>query len=254
MQFIRYERNDTISYGVLEGEAISPLTGDPFGKFARGARSLTLGEVKRLSPCTPGKIIGVTQNFTDRARESGASTPGVPRLFFKPPSSVIGPEAEIVLPPQSQHVEYGAELAVVIGHTARLVSPEDAPRYILGYTCVNDVTARDLIDADGLWARGKGFDTFCPLGPVIDTTVDPRDALIVCRVNGSTRQMTSMHDLLFSVPQLIAFISSVMTLLPGDVILTGTPAGAGPLAEGDVVEVEIEGIGVLRNPVKTTAD
>jgi 2-keto-4-pentenoate hydratase/2-oxohepta-3-ene-1,7-dioic acid hydratase in catechol pathway len=251
MQFVRYHKNDSVSYGVLEGEAISPLTGDPFGKFVRGARSLSVTDVQRLAPCVPGKIIGVAKNYLDRARESGGGAPATPLLFLKSPSAVIGPEAAIVLPPQAQQVEYGAELAVVIGHTARLVSPEDAPRYILGYTCANDVTARDLIEADGLWARGKGFDTFCPLGPVIDTTLEPRDALITCRVNGATRQMTSTHDMVFSVPQLIAFISSAMTLLPGDVILTGTPGGAGPLAAGDVVEVEIEGVGVLRNKVES---
>ena len=249
MQFIRYQYKDHVHYGVLEGEAISPLTGDPYGKFTRGPRSVKLSAVTLLAPCTPSKIIGVTRNYADRARESGEATSDVPQIFFKPPSAVIGPEAAIVLPPQSQNVEFSAELAVVIGHTTRLVSPEDAPRYILGYTCANDVTALDLLEADGLWARGKGFDTFCPLGPAIDTTVEPRDALITCRVNGATRQMTGTHDLLFSVPQLIAFISSVMTLLPGDVILTGTPAGTGPLADGDVVEVEVEGIGVLRNTV-----
>jgi 2-keto-4-pentenoate hydratase/2-oxohepta-3-ene-1,7-dioic acid hydratase in catechol pathway len=251
MQFIRYQLKESISYGLLEGDTLSPLTRDPFGSFGREPRTLAVGEVMLLAPCTPSKIIGVVNNFADRARESGGAVSPVPRLFLKPPSTVIGPEAAIVLPPQSQQAEFSAELAVVISQTVRFVSPEDAPRYILGYTCANDVTARDLIEPDGLWTRAKGFDTFCPLGPTIATLVEPRDALITCRLNGATRQMASTHDMLFSVPQLIAFISSVMTLLPGDVILTGTPGGAGPLADGDVVEVEIEGIGMLRNKVES---
>lgn len=253
MRFIRYRHGDTLHYGLLEGDDILPLEGDPFGGYARGPRSLKLAEVTLLAPCAPSKIIGVVNNFADRVRETGLAISPVPLLFLKPPTTVIRPEAPILLPPQSQQVEYGAELAVVMGRVARWVSPDEAPRHILGYTCANDVTARDLIEADGLWARGKGFDSFCPLGPLIATTLDPADALITCRVNGAPRQMTSTHDMLFSVAQLVAFISSVMTLLPGDVILTGTPGGAGLLNDGDVVDVEIEGLGVLRNPVKSAA-
>jgi 2-keto-4-pentenoate hydratase/2-oxohepta-3-ene-1,7-dioic acid hydratase in catechol pathway len=249
MQFIRYQKDGAISYGLLEGEAIRPLAGDLFGEYTRGPRALTLGEVRLLTPCTPGKIIAVGNNFADRAREAGLPSPTLPLIFLKPPSALIGPDDAIVLPPQSQQVEHGAELAVVMGRRARWLSPEDAPRFILGYTCGNDVTARDIVEAEGLWTRGKSFDTFCPLGPLIQTALDPTEVLITCKVNGQTRQMTSTHDMLFSVPQLVAFISSVMTLLPGDVILMGTPAGAGPLVEGDVVEVEVEGVGVLKNTV-----
>lgn len=250
MQFLRYRKDETVSYGLLDGELVTPLQGDPFGPYTRGAPALPLAEVTLLAPCTPGKIVGVMNNFLDRAREAGAGPPSLPLLFLKPSTAVVRPEATILLPPQSQQVEYGAALAVVMGRVARLITPEEAPQYILGYTCANDVTASDLVEADGSVTRGKSFDTFCPLGPVINSTLDPADALITCRVNGAVRQLTSTHDMLFTVPQLVAFVSSVMTLLPGDVILTGTPGGAGPLANGDVVEVEIEGIGVLRNPVK----
>jgi len=249
MLFIRYRHADAVAYGLLEGETVIPIEGDPFGAYARKANPLPLTEVTLLAPVTPSKIIGVINNFTDRAREQGRAVSGVPQIFLKPPTTVIRPEAAILLPPQSQQVEYGAELAVIISRVARWVSPDEASQYILGYTCANDITARDISDADGSPARSKAFDTFCPLGPVISTTLDPSDALVTGRLNGATRQMTSTHDLLYSVPQVVAFISSVMTLLPGDVILTGTPSGAGTLAVGDVVEVEIEGIGLLRNKV-----
>ncbi len=249
MRVIRYRHHEQIAYGLVEGETVTSLDGDPFGVYQRKAQTHRLAEVTLLAPCAPSKIIGVTNNYIDRARETGAPPTTVPALFLKPPTAVIRPEAPIVLPPQAQRVEYSAELAVVMGRVARWVSPAEAPQYILGYTCANDVTARDLIEADGLLTRGKSFDTFCPLGPHILTTLDPEDALVTCRVNGAVRQMTSTHDMLFSAAQLVAFVSSVMTLLPGDVLLTGTPAGAGPLADGDVVEVEIDGLGVLRNPV-----
>ena len=237
MRFVRYRHKESVGYGLWDGATVSPLAGEPFGAYRRGPAALAAAEVTLLAPVTPGKIVAVGNNFADRAREAGLPAPTVPLLFLKPPSAVIGPGEAIVLPPQSQRVEHGAELAVVIGRPARWVSPEDALGCVLGYTCANDVTARDIVEAEGLWTRGKSFDTFCPLGPAVDTLLDPADVLITCRVGGQTRQMTSTHDMLFSVPQLIAFISSVMTLLPGDVILTGTPAGAGPLLPGDEVEV-----------------
>jgi 2-keto-4-pentenoate hydratase/2-oxohepta-3-ene-1,7-dioic acid hydratase in catechol pathway len=249
MHLIRYQKEDAVHYGYLDGERVGRISGDVFGEFVRGRRVGVLSEVKLLAPCVPSKIIGVTQNFADRLREEGGDAPSLPSLFLKPPSSLIGPDEAIVLPPQSEQVEFGAELAVVIGRRARWVTPEDAPKVVLGYTCANDVTARDLLDADGRWARAKGFDTFCALGPSIATGLDLAERLITCAVNGETRQMSSTHDMLFTIPQIVAFVSSVMTLLPGDVLLTGTPAGAGRLAAGDVVEVEIEGIGKLRNPV-----
>jgi 2-keto-4-pentenoate hydratase/2-oxohepta-3-ene-1,7-dioic acid hydratase in catechol pathway len=177
--------------------------------------------------------------------------PEIPLLFLKPISAVIGPGDNIVLPPQSKQVEHEGELAVVIGRTGRWIAAEEAREYIFGYTVADDVTARDLQRRDGQWTRGKGFDTFCPLGPWIETDLDPADVLVQTRVNGEMRQMASTREMMFSVEQLIAFISSVMTLEPGDVILTGTPAGIGPLKHGDVVEVTVEGIGSLSNPVVT---
>lgn len=248
MQFVRFRHRDQIGYGVLEGEAVNPLAGDPFGPLSRAGRGLPLSAVTLLAPVVPGKIVSAGGNFAARAAEAP-----LPALVLKPPSAVIGPEAAIVLPPQSRQVEHGAGLAVVIGRPARWVAPEEALGHVLGYTCANDVTARDLAEADGQATRAKAFDTFCPLGPVIATTLDPVDALISCRVNGHTRQLASTHDLRLSVAELIAYVSSIMTLLPGDVLLTGSPPGAAGLQAGDQVEVEIEGVGVLRNPVQAAA-
>jgi 2-keto-4-pentenoate hydratase/2-oxohepta-3-ene-1,7-dioic acid hydratase in catechol pathway len=197
----------------------------------------------------PGKIICIGRNYVEHAREHNAEVPETPLLFLKPPSSVIGPGDKIILPPQSQQVEHEGELAVVIGRRGRWIPMEQALDYVLGYTIGNDVTARDLQRRDGQWTRGKGFDTFCPLGPWIDTDFDPADALLTCRVNAEIRQMATIRDMVFTIPQLITFISSVMTLEPGDVILTGTPAGVGPMVAGDTVTVEIEGLGELKNPV-----
>ncbi len=265
MKLVRYQKREELRYhwprrskpaepetpyGWLEGEKVYELVGDPFGDCARGRTVGELAAVKLLAPCVPTKIVGLTRNFADRVRESGLNAPALPTLFLKPPSAVVGPEAAIRLPPQSQQVEYGAELAVVMGKQAYGVPPEEALLYVHGYTCANDVTAQDLVTADGLWARGKGFDTFCALGPCVATGLDPAELLITCKVNGVTRQMSSTHDMLFAVPQVVAFISSIMTLMPGDVILTGTPAGSGKMEAGDVVEIEIEGIGTLRNTAK----
>jgi 2-keto-4-pentenoate hydratase/2-oxohepta-3-ene-1,7-dioic acid hydratase in catechol pathway len=185
----------------------------------------------------------------EHAREHGNEVPDVPLIFLKPPTSLIGPGATILLPPQSERVEHEGELVIVIGRGGRHIEPADAADYILGYTIGNDVTARDLQRRDNQWTRAKGFDTFCPLGPWIDTEFDPTDALVTCHVNGEMRQMGSTHDMVFQPPQLIAFISSFMTLEPGDVIMTGTPAGVGPLLPGDTVEVKIEGLGSLSNRV-----
>jgi 2-keto-4-pentenoate hydratase/2-oxohepta-3-ene-1,7-dioic acid hydratase in catechol pathway len=174
-------------------------------------------------------------------------------LFLKPPSSLLASGEEIELPPQSEQIEHEAELAVVIGRRARWISPDQAGDYIFGYTAANDVTARDLQQRDGQWTRAKGFDTFCPLGPWIETELDPADLRILCRVNGQVRQLASTQDMIFSVPNLVAYISSIMSLYPGDVILTGTPAGVGRLEAGDQVEIEVQGIGVLRNRVAAAA-
>jgi len=250
MQLVRYQQASETHFGYLDGDRVGSLTGDIFGEFVRHRRKTLLAEVTLLAPVEPGKIIGVENNFVDRLREMGLPTPDLPRIYLRPPSAVVGPGEAICLPPQSQKVEYAAELAVVIGKRARRVTPDEALQFVRGYTCANDVTARDLVELDGVRARAKSFDATCPLGPNITTGLDPTELLITCKVNGETKQMSSTHDMLFNVPQVVAFVSSIMTLLPGDVLLMGTPAGAGLLADGDMVEVEIEGIGKLGNPAK----
>ena len=197
----------------------------------------------------PSKIVCVGRNYADHARELGNEAPSEPIIFLKPPSAVLAPGGRIVRPPQSQRVDFEGELALVIGREARHVSEGNWRDYVAGYTCANDVTARDLQKKDVQFTRGKGFDTFCPIGPWIETDLDPSSLRIVTRVNGETRQDGNTSQMIFSCGVIIAFITSVMTLLPGDVILTGTPAGVGPLDGGDTVEVEIEGIGTLRNVV-----
>lgn len=253
MRFVRYK---TISgddqYGwVLDGQ-IGPVEGTILGEFRRKEANLPLDSMQLLAPILPSKIVCVGRNYVAHAEEHDLEVPELPLLFLKPPSSIIGPNAPIVIPPQSQQVEHEAELAVVIGKRGRWIPLDEAFEYILGFTIAIDITARDLQRKDGQWTRGKGFDTFCPLGPWIETDFDPADALITCHVNGEMRQMASTRDMVFSVRKLIAFTSSVMTMEPGDVLLTGTPSGVGPLHPHDVVEVTIEGIGSLRNPVAPT--
>ena len=226
------------------------IEGDIHGEYRRLEADLPLAEVKLLAPIQPTKILCLGRNYAEHAREHDVEVPKVPLIFMKPPSSIIDPGDTIVLPPQSQQVEHEAELVVVIGKRGRNVIAEEAQKLILGYTVGNDVTARDLQRSDGQWTRAKGFDTFCPFGPWIDTDFDPSDALITCRVNGQMRQLTSTRDMVFSIGVLIAYASSVMTLEPGDLLFTGTPAGVSQLKVGDVVEVEIDGLGVLKNPVK----
>lgn len=250
MRFVRYQYAlEAPRYGWMMEGAVGPVDGTPFGEYRRMSASLPLEAVRLLAPVEPSKIICVGRNYPEHAREHGNEVPQIPLLFLKPPSAVIGPGANIVLPPQSQQVEHEAELAVIIGKTGRWIPIERAGEFIFGYTIANDVTARDLQRRDGQWTRSKGFDTFCPLGPWIETGLDPADTLITCRVSNAIRQMASTREMVFTVPQLVTFASSIMTLAPGDVILTGTPAGVGPLAGGDTVEITIEGIGSLRNPV-----
>jgi 2-keto-4-pentenoate hydratase/2-oxohepta-3-ene-1,7-dioic acid hydratase in catechol pathway len=255
MRIIRYRQGSQPSqFGwVLEdstGIMVGAIEGSPFGAFRRMDADLELTKVQLQAPVMPGKIICVGRNYAEHAKEHHVELPEIPLIFLKPPSSVIGPEETIVLPPQSQQVEHEAELVVVIGKRGRWIAPEQAPDHIMGYTAGNDVTARDLQNRDGQWTRSKGFDTFCSIGPWIETEFDPSDSLINCHVNGEMRQMSSTRDMVFNVRQIIAFVSSIMTLEPGDILMTGTPAGVGPLNAGDVVEVSIEGIGTLRNTVK----
>jgi len=209
---------------------------------------LAIEDVELLAPCLPSKIVCVGLNYTEHARELKMELPDEPILFLKPPSAAIGPGAEIVVPESSQRVDYEGELGVVIGKRCKSIAANEAQKYILGYTCFNDVTARDLQQKDGQWTRAKSFDSFAPFGPWI-ASIDPLDADIQTRVNGVMKQRSNTSDLIFGVPKLIEFISQVMTLEPGDVIATGTPPGVGRLEKGDMVEVEIEGIGVLKNKV-----
>ncbi len=251
MRIVRYQEQDEApKYGWLLDDKVGGVSGDLFGRYRRREAKTPLADVKLAAPCEPGKIICVGRNYVEHAKELGNEVPKVPLIFFKPPSSVLPGGGTIVLPPQSNQVEHEAELVAVIGKRGRNVLAEQAKKHILGYTIGNDVTARDLQKADGQWTRAKGFDTFCPFGPWIDTDFDPSDAVVTCRVNGQMRQMASTRDMVFSVGTLIAFISSVMTLEPGDLIFTGTPAGVGPLKNGDTVEVEIDGLGSLSNPVR----
>jgi len=251
-RFVRLATDSNPRWGVVESERVCALIGDPFTTWERGEEIGTLNTLALLAPVAPTKIVCVGRNYPAHAAEHAAEVPAEPLLFFKPPSSVIGPGAAIVLTPQSRQVEYEAELAVVIGRRCRNVKPEEAWHYVLGVTCGNDVTARDLQRRDDQWTRAKGFDTFCPLGPWLVTGVreeDVADLQVICRVNGEVHQRGRTSEMVFSPAQLIAYTSAIMTLEPGDVIMTGTPAGVGPITAGDVVEVEVEGIGVLRNPV-----
>jgi 2-keto-4-pentenoate hydratase/2-oxohepta-3-ene-1,7-dioic acid hydratase in catechol pathway len=250
MRFVRYQvKNEPPNYGWFFEDKVGPVDGSLFGEFRRLESDLPLETLHLLAPVVPSKILCVGRNYAAHAKESQAELPEVPLLFLKPPSSIIGPGETILLLPQSQQVEHEAELVVVIGKQGRWIPLEQAQNYILGYTIGNDVTARDLQRRDGQWTRGKGFDTFCPVGPWIETEFDPADAIITCHVNGEMRQMASTRDMVFRVNQLIAFASSVMTLLPGDILFTGTPAGVGPLMPGDIVEATIDGLGTLSNPV-----
>jgi 2-keto-4-pentenoate hydratase/2-oxohepta-3-ene-1,7-dioic acid hydratase in catechol pathway len=250
MRFVRYQTGqDVPRFGWVYEDKIGPIEGAPYGEFRRLEAEIPMHMVRLLAPVQPGKIICVGRNYAEHAREQNVEVPEIPLLFLKPPSAVIGPGESIVLPPQSRQVEHEGELAVVIGRKGRWIQADEALEYVLGYTVANDVTARDLQRRDGQWTRGKGFDTFCPLGPWIETELDPADVLVQTRVNGEMRQMASTREMMFPVEQLIAFISSVMTLFPGDIILTGTPAGIGALQAGDIVEVSVEGVGSLANQV-----
>ena len=238
------------TYGWVLEDKVGLIEGSPYGEFRRKEASFTFGEIQLLAPVFPTKIVCIGRNYAAHAEEHQADVPETPLIFLKPPSSVIGPGSPIYLPPQSNHVEHEAELAVVIGKGGRWISTENALSHVFGYSVANDVTARDLQRRDGQWTRGKGFDTFCPIGPWIETDFDPNDTMITCHVNDELRQMGTTRDMVFSVSQLIVFISSVMMLSPGDVILTGTPAGVGPLQPGDLVSITIEGLGELINHVE----
>jgi 2-keto-4-pentenoate hydratase/2-oxohepta-3-ene-1,7-dioic acid hydratase in catechol pathway len=250
MRLIRYRtKNEPAQFGWINNDQVGTLVGSPFGEFQRLEAVLPLDTIQLLAPVIPSKILCVGRNYAEHIKETKAEVPTTPLLFLKPPSSVIGPNQTIFLPPQSEQVDHEAELAVVIGKRGRWIQPSDASTFIYGYTVANDVTARDLQRKDGQWTRSKGFDTFCPLGPWIETEFNPVDTMITCHVNGELRQMASTRDMIFHIDQVIAYASSIMTLEVGDVILTGTPAGISPLHPGDIVVAAIEGIGELSNTV-----
>jgi 2-keto-4-pentenoate hydratase/2-oxohepta-3-ene-1,7-dioic acid hydratase in catechol pathway len=249
VRLVRFRSGARIATGAVEGAFVRPLRGTFFDDPVPTGEDIPLDQVRLLAPVIPSKVVAVGKNYVEHAQEMGGVVPEEPVIFLKPSTAVIGPDDPIPYPPESSRVDPEGELAVVIGRLTRRVPAEDARRYVLGYTCANDVTARDLQAKDGQWTRGKGFDGFGPLGPWIETDLDPTDVGLELRVNGETRQAARTSQMAFGVSELIEFVSAVMTLLPGDVILTGTPAGIAPVAVGDVVEVEVEGIGVLRNQV-----
>ena len=253
MRIARFAHQDAIRFGIVDGTDLVVLAGDPlFAGFETTGDRVPLGEAALLAPVIPrSKVIGIARNYRDHAAELGNEVPAEPMMFLKPNTSVIGPGDAIVRPPQSERTDYEGELAAVIGRVAKNVSTEDALDYVFGYTIGNDVTARDLQKTDGQWARAKGFDTFCPLGPAIETEFTPSgEVRIITRVNGEVRQDGTLGEMVHSVAEFISYASHAFTLLPGDVILAGTPAGVGPFVAGDTVEVEITGLGVLRNPVR----
>jgi 2-keto-4-pentenoate hydratase/2-oxohepta-3-ene-1,7-dioic acid hydratase in catechol pathway len=242
-------RGDEIAYGVAEADGVRVHRGTPFVAWEPTETVIPYTDAHLLAPVFPTKIVCVGRNYADHAAELGNAVPDEPVIFLKPATSVIGPETPIVLPPEATEVHHEAELAVVVGRVSHRVAAEDAAAHIFGYTAGNDVSARDLQRKDGQWTRAKGFDTFCPLGPAIETELDPAGIRVACLVNGVVRQEASTDDMIFGVAEIFAFITRVMTLLPGDVILTGTPAGVGPIVPGDRVEVNVERIGSLINPV-----
>jgi 2-keto-4-pentenoate hydratase/2-oxohepta-3-ene-1,7-dioic acid hydratase in catechol pathway len=237
-------------WGVVERGSVEAILPDPYGEWERTGLRWPLKRVQWDAPCRPSKIIAVGMNYADHAKEFGQALPREPLISFKPPSAIVPPGGTVILPRRSRRVDYEGELAVVIGRRARRVSPARASAHILGYTIMNDVTARDLQKSDGQWARSKGFDTFAPLGPWIVGGISPADLKIETLVNGRRRQSSRTSQLIFKVPRLVSFISGIMTLEPGDVISTGTPSGIGPLKKGDRVEVRIEKIGSLASRVR----
>lgn len=238
-----------ITWAIVDGDAIRQIDGTPFGVYTLTGRVIPLPRAKLLAPVEPSKVIAVGLNYLDHARELKMAVPKEPILFMKPATAAVGPGDAILYPEMSKRVDYEAELVIVIKEQAKYVPQNEAGRYIVGYTCGNDVTARDLQNRDGQWTRCKGFDTFCPLGPWIETELDPSDVKVEAVLNGEVRQSSSTTNLIFDTNFLVSFVSRVMTLLPGDVIMTGTPFGVGPMEPGDEIEVRVEGIGSLINKV-----
>ena len=241
------------AFGILEGETIREISGPPWAVWSRGSRAWPVSAVRLLAPVDPRKIVCVGRNYAAHAAELGNEVPKDPLIFLKPSTSVIGPEEPIILPTFSQRVEHEGELGLVVAkRCSHLTDQDDSLSYLAGYTALNDVTARDLQKSDVQFTRAKGFDTFCPVGPWIESDLDPSDVAVETRVNGSVRQSGRTSQMIFSPAFLVRWISRMMTLEPGDLIATGTPAGVGSLAAGDIVEVSVNGVGVLRNPVQAS--
>lgn len=249
MKYVRFMWKNEAACGILTGNRINILQGDLFATHSPIGISVGLDEVKLLAPCTPTKAVCIGLNYRDHAAEMKSELPKEPLFFLKPSSALNDPDGDVCYPSISNNLHHEAELAVVIGKTAKHIKAGQAADYIFGYTCANDVTARDIQKGDGQWTRGKGFDTFMPLGPCIETELDPHTLDIKCWVNDELRQTSNTENLIFSVPYLLEFVTKVMTLYPGDVILTGTPSGVGPMQIGDMVTVEIAGIGTLQNRI-----
>lgn len=249
MKIARFMYQDQLRYGSVEDDGVSLIAGNIFDKYQVTSHKIPLDEVKLLAPCEPSKVVCVGLNYRDHAREMNEPLPEEPVLFIKPSSAVIGPKDDIIYPAMSRQVDYEAELAVIIGQETKNIRAEEAKDYILGYTCANDVTARDLQKIDGQWTRAKSFDTFLPLGPYITTGIDPDNLKIELFLNGNCRQSSCTSELIFNCAALVSFISQVMTLYPGDVVITGTPSGIGPMVAGDSVKVAIEKLGIIENKV-----
>ncbi|VXC00318.1 FAA hydrolase family protein [Plantibacter sp. T3] len=249
VKIARFSHDQAIRYGIIDDADLVVLDGDPlYSGFEPTGERVPLADAVLLAPVIPrSKVVAVGKNYHDHAAEMGGEAPTEPLLFLKPNTSVVGPGDAVVFPKQSERIDFEGELAIVIGGVAKNVSAERADEVIFGYTIANDVTARDLQESDGQWARAKGFDTFCPLGPYIETEFSFDGATIETRVDGEVRQHAPLSDMVHSIGAIVEYASAVWTLLPGDVILTGTPAGVGPFTDGQVVEVEVSGIGVLRN-------
>jgi 2-keto-4-pentenoate hydratase/2-oxohepta-3-ene-1,7-dioic acid hydratase in catechol pathway len=247
MKIVRFTTDSKTRYGILEGQKIRTIEGKPFRHIKFTDQSYPRNEVKLLAPCEPSKIIAMGLNYHSHARELNLPLPNSPLTFLKPSTAVIGPEANIMYPSVSARVDFEGELAVVIKKPVWRVAAVDALEYVLGYACFNDVTARDLQNHDGQWTRAKGFDTFAAIGPWIETNLDSSTAILETYLNGKLMQKGSTVDLIYSIPEIINFISNVMTLLPGDIIATGTPSGIGPMYPGDTIEVKIAQLGTLRN-------
>ncbi|MFF5990071.1 fumarylacetoacetate hydrolase family protein [Prauserella flavalba] len=255
MRLARVAHPEGVAFVSVEGTdtdaVVKEIADHPFGTPSFTGRQWPLADVRLLAPILPSKVIAVGRNYAAHAQEFGNEVPGEPMIFLKPSTSVIGPNAAIKLPPASSRVDFEGELAVVIGQPVRNVPAARAAQAILGYTIANDVSARDLQKSDGQWGRAKGFDTFCPLGPWIETSLDPADLALRSEVDGEVKQDARTSALVHKIPQLVEFVSSVMTLLPGDTILTGTPEGVGPITAGQQVSITVEGIGTLTNPVQS---